>query len=132
MRAVMPLIKDRHGTYYARHKVPECLQEVVAVILGNGKAKQLWLKKSLGTKVLSEANVRAKPVQTEFDRIIARADERLNARPVRPSLSHIEIKRMASAHKTETPLRCFKSIWTKAVLTTGCSAWRFSAHRFAH
>ena len=30
MRALMGLIKDRHGTYYARHKVPERLQAAVA------------------------------------------------------------------------------------------------------
>ena len=62
----MGLIKDRHGTYYARHKVPERLQEAVARILDNGKAKQVWLKKSLGTKVVAQANIRAKPVQMEF------------------------------------------------------------------
>jgi seryl-tRNA(Sec) selenium transferase len=55
MRALMGLIKDRHGTYYARHKVPERLQEAVARILDNGKARQVWLKKSLGTKRIAGA-----------------------------------------------------------------------------
>jgi hypothetical protein len=64
---MMGLIKDRHGTYYARHKVPERLRANVAHLLDDGKPKQVWLKKSLGTKVLSVANVRAKPVQMEFD-----------------------------------------------------------------
>jgi hypothetical protein len=73
----MGLIKDRHGTYYARHKVPERLQAVVARILDNGKARQVWLKKSLGTKVVAQANVRAKPVQMEFDRILAQAESQL-------------------------------------------------------
>jgi hypothetical protein len=50
--------------------VPERLQAVVARILDNGKARQVWLKKSLGTKVVVQANVRAKPVQMEFDRIL--------------------------------------------------------------
>jgi integrase len=95
MRALMGLIKDRHGTYYARHKVPERLQEAVARILDNGKAKQVWLKKSLGTKVVAQANVRAKPVQVEFDRIIARAEEQLKKRPLRSSLAGVEIKRIA-------------------------------------
>lgn len=95
MRALMGLITDRHGTYYARHKVPQRLQEAVAHILGNGKSKQVWLKRSLGTKVIREANVRAKPVQMEFDRIIAQAEKQLEARPVRTSLSNIEIKRIA-------------------------------------
>jgi hypothetical protein len=91
----MGLIKDRHGTYYARHKVPERLQGVVARILGNGKARQVWLKKSLGTKAVAQANVRAKPVQMEFDRILAQAEAQLKKRPLRTSISDIEIKRIA-------------------------------------
>src|SRR5262249_22361774 len=85
----------RHGTYCARRKVPEKLQNAVAQVLGNGKTKQTWLKRSLGTKVLQVANVRAKPVQMEFDRIFARAEDLLKARPLRTSLSKTEIKRMA-------------------------------------
>jgi adenylate kinase family enzyme len=95
MRALMGLIKDRHGTYYARRKVPERLQEAVARILDSGKAKQMWLKKSLGTKVLAEANVRAKLVLLEFDRTLAQAEAQLKERPLRTSLSAVEIKRMA-------------------------------------
>jgi integrase len=91
----MGLIKDRHGTYYARHKVPERLQAVVARILDNGKARQVWLKKSLGTKMVAQANVRAKPVQMDFDRIIAKAEAHLKEWPLRTSLSDIEIKRIA-------------------------------------
>lgn len=91
----MGMLKDRHGTYYARRKVPSRLQEAVARVLGNGKPKQTWLKKSLGTKKLEEANVRAKPVQIEFDRIIDRAEQMLKARPFRSSLSAVEIKRIA-------------------------------------
>jgi hypothetical protein len=44
MRALMNVIKDRHGTYYARRKVPQRLQEAVAGILDKDKAKQVWLK----------------------------------------------------------------------------------------
>src|SRR6516165_12086548 len=95
MRALMNVIKDRHGTYCARRKVPERLQEAVARIVDNGRARQVWLKKSLGTKVLAEANVRAKPVLMEFDSIIARAEEQLKERPVRTSISDVEIKRIA-------------------------------------
>jgi hypothetical protein len=69
-RALMNLIKDRHGTYGAQKKVPAPLQAAVAQVLGNGKARQAYLKKSLGTKDLKAANVRAKPVLMEFDRII--------------------------------------------------------------
>src|SRR5260370_36943451 len=95
MRALMGLIKDRHGTYYARRKVPERLEEAVARILDNGKARQVWLKKSLGTKVVAQANVRAKPVQIEFDRLLAKAEAQLKERPLRSSLAHVEIKRIA-------------------------------------
>jgi uncharacterized protein DUF6538 len=95
MRALMGLIKDRHGTYYARHKIPERLQKAVARILNNGKAKQVWLKKSLGTKVVALANVRAKPVQIEFDQLLAKAEAQLTKRPLRSSLADVEIKRIA-------------------------------------
>ena len=95
MWAMMGLHKDRHGTYYARQKVPLRLQQAVARILENGRSKQVWLKRSLGTKVLREANVRGKPVQMEFDRIIAEAEAQLKERPLRTSLTDTEIKRIA-------------------------------------
>jgi integrase len=91
----MGLLKDRHGTYYARHKVPERLQKGVAQVLGAGKSKQVWLKRSLGTKDLREANVRGKPVQVEFDRTIARAEALIKDRPHRTTISDVEIKRIA-------------------------------------
>jgi hypothetical protein len=94
MRALMNVFKDRHGTYYARRKVPQRLQEAVASILAKGKDKQVWLKRSLGTKALTEANVRAKPMLMEFDQIIARAEDQLKERPLRSTLSDIEIKRI--------------------------------------
>ena len=46
----MGLNKNRHGTYEARKKVPRHLEEAVARVLGNGKPKQVWLKRSLATK----------------------------------------------------------------------------------
>ena len=121
MRALMGLIKDRHGTYYARHKVPERLQEAVARILDNGKARQAWLKKSLGTKVVAQANVRAKPVQMEFDRIIARAEAQLKERPVRTSLTAIEIKRIADFFYAQS-LLSMKSVGSRAEATIRCSS----------
>lgn len=99
MRALMGLIKDRHGTYHAQQKVPlkpQGLQEAVAKVLGKGKPRQTHLKKSLGTKDLKTANVRAKPVQMEFDRIMRGAQALLDTKPpTRDSLSPIEIDRMA-------------------------------------
>jgi hypothetical protein len=46
-RALMGLIKDRHGTYCAQQKVPTRLQAAVAQVLGKGKPRQAYLKKSL-------------------------------------------------------------------------------------
>jgi integrase len=96
MRAMRDLIKDRHGTYYAQRKVPERLQREVAAVLNHATGRKPFLKKSLGTKVLSQANITAKPVLMEFDRIIRAAEALKDARPViRASLSSAEIDRMA-------------------------------------
>lgn len=53
--------------------MPERLQVSVARNLGNGKPRQVYLKKSLCTKDVRTANVRAKPVQAGFDRILREA-----------------------------------------------------------
>jgi integrase len=99
MRALMGLIKDRHGTYCAQQKVPERLQAAVALVLGNGKPRQVYLKKSLGTKDLRTANVYAKLVLAGFDRTIrdatAIAKRPTVSPPLRASLSEAEIARMA-------------------------------------
>jgi integrase len=52
----------------------------------------------LGTKDLKAANVRAKPIQAGFDRVLGEAERLLTARPLRESLSAIEIKRMAEIY----------------------------------
>lgn len=86
----MGVIRDRHGTWCARKTVPEKpkgLQAAVARELNNGKSVQKHLKRSLGTKDLREANIRAKPVLAEFDRIIARAKASLAATSV-PTVIH--------------------------------------------
>jgi integrase len=93
----MGLMKDRHGTFYARVKVPERLQAAVACVLAQGKDRQVFLKKSLDTKDLRAANVRAKPVLMGFDRVFSEAEQSLAARPMRESLSATEIKRMVEA-----------------------------------
>ncbi|UGX91785.1 hypothetical protein G6321_00039540 [Bradyrhizobium barranii subsp. barranii] len=98
MRALMGLIKDRHGTYYAQRKVPERLQKAVARVLNSGRGRQVFLKKSLGTKDLKAANVAATHVLADFDRTIADAEALLKERPVIPSLTDAQIKRMAEAY----------------------------------
>jgi hypothetical protein len=98
----MGLNRNRHGTYEARKKVPAHLEEAVARVLGNGKPKQVWLKRSLATKDHSEAKRRVKAVQIEFDRILERAKEVLAERPLRDTLSDAEIKLIADYHYAET------------------------------
>jgi integrase len=93
----MGLMRDRHGTYYARVKVPARLQAAVARVLAQGKERQSFLKRSLGTKDLKAANVRAKAVLARFDQVFGEAEQLLAARPMRESLSATEIKRMAEA-----------------------------------
>ena len=102
VRALMGLIKDRHGTYYARVKVPARLGAAVAQVLDQGKDRQSFLKKSLGTKDLKAANIRAKPALAEFDRVFGEAEQLLVARPMRDSLSAVEIKRIAEMHYAVT------------------------------
>jgi integrase len=94
MRLLMGISKNRHGTYYAIKQVPKHLQAAVARVLNNGKARQSWLKRSLGTKDTVQANRLAKPVLIEFDRTLERAKALLVARPIRTGLSPVEIKRM--------------------------------------
>jgi integrase len=97
----MGLIRDRHGTYYAQRRVPERLQEAVARVLNSSKTRQVFLKKSLGTKALKAANVAATHVLADFDRTIAKAEALLAERPVISTLTDAQIKRMAESHYAE-------------------------------
>lgn len=100
-RALMGLIRDRHGTWHAQRKVPGPLQIAVARVLNNGKRKQVHLKKSLGTKDLKAANIRATSVIAGFDRTIASAvlltTQDGPPPQQRQSLNSAEIARMAEA-----------------------------------
>ena len=98
MRLMRNIIKNRHGTYYAQKMVPPPLQEAVARVLGNDKARQVWLKRSLDTKEIETANKRAKPVLIEFDHTLDKAKALLAERPLVTSLSPVLIKRMAEYH----------------------------------
>jgi uncharacterized protein DUF6538 len=79
--------KNEHGVYHARRKVPKHLRKAVAQVLGGTRVQQAWLKRSLGTKDIREANVRAKPVLMGFDAILAKAEAPQSAKPSRTSLS---------------------------------------------
>jgi hypothetical protein len=98
MRLQMGTIRDRHGTYYARKKVPPRLQEAVARVLNNGKSHQVWLKRSLDTKDITIASKRARAVLIEFDRVLADAEALTAKRPLRSNLSAVETKRLAEYH----------------------------------
>jgi hypothetical protein len=101
MRLLMGITKNRHGTYYAVKQVPVRLQEAVARLLTNGKRRQVWLKRSLGTKDGGEANRRAKVVLIEFDRLLERAEDLLAERPLRDTISDAEVKLIADRHYAE-------------------------------
>jgi integrase len=96
MRAMNGVSKNRHGVYYVRKKVPKQLEQATAEVLGNGKPRQVFLKRSLDTKGLREANIRAKPVLIEFDRILARAEALTVQRPMRTTLEKREIERITN------------------------------------
>ncbi len=53
-----------------------------------------WLKRTLRTKDLREANIRAKPVLMGFDQTIARPEALVASAPVRADLSDKEIERL--------------------------------------
>jgi len=88
--------KNRHGVYYVRKRVPKQLEEATAEVLGNGKSRQVFLKRSLDTKDLREANIRAKPVLMEFDRILAQAEALTVQRPMRTTLEKREIEQITN------------------------------------
>jgi hypothetical protein len=94
--------------YYVRKKVPKRLEQPTAEFLGNGKSRQVFLQRSLDTKDLREANIRAKPVLIEFDRILAQAEALTVQRPVRITLEKREIDQIANYFFARKPFaaRC--------------------------
>lgn len=91
----MGVVKNRHGVYMARKKVPKGLEEAVARVLGSSRSRAAWLQRSLGTKDLRTANTAAKPILMEFDAILAKAEALLSPIPKRDDLSEREIAAMA-------------------------------------
>jgi integrase len=96
MRAMSGVSKNRHGVYYVRRKVPKQLEQATAEVLDNGKSRQVFLKRTLDTKDLREANIRAKPVLMEFDRILAQAEALTVQRPMRATLEKREIEQITN------------------------------------
>lgn len=93
------LIQNSALVWCVQRKVPERLQAAVARYIGSKRPKQVYLKKSLGTKDRREATRRAAHALAGIDRILKGA-EALTLKPKakanrRTSLSDTEIKRMA-------------------------------------
>jgi hypothetical protein len=92
----MPYLIKRKNVYYAQRKVPKRLEAAVAVVQRQGKKRQSYLLRSLGTDSRNEANVRIKAVLIDFDRIIREAEGLESSKPpARTTLSRTEIDRMA-------------------------------------
>src|SRR6201993_1649952 len=92
VRVGMGLIKNEHGVYHVRRKVPKALEEATARVTGVPKERVSWLKETLGTKDGKQAKIRAKPVMMRFDGILAKAEALLVEHPVRNALTEAEIK----------------------------------------
>src|SRR4051812_34732731 len=97
-RLLMGIIRKAHGVYVARKRVPEGLQEAVALLTSSPKNRVAWLQKSLRTKDQKRANILAKVVLMDFDRIIAKAEASLKETPLTASLGDREIERIAAYH----------------------------------
>jgi len=91
----MGLIKNEHGVYHVRRKVPKSLEAATATVMDAPKERVSWLKETLRTKDEKHARVLAKPVMMKFDRILAQAEALLVERPVRTELTEAEIKQIA-------------------------------------
>jgi hypothetical protein len=95
MPVLMGVLRSRDGVYYLRKKVPATLEQAVSTVFGAPRPRTSWLKRSLRTKDVREANIRAKPVLIEFDRVLARAVLQLRDVPRVVDLSDVMIERMA-------------------------------------
>ena len=95
MRVGMGLIRNEHGVWQVRKKVPKRLEAATATVLSNGKPRVSWLKETLRTKDKKQATILAKPVMMKFDRMLADAEALLAERPLRTELTETEIKQIA-------------------------------------
>jgi integrase len=91
----MGLFQNEHGVWCVRKRVPNKLQEAVAVVRGEGKKHQAWLQRSLKTKDKAQAKRLAPPVLMAFDRTLAEAEALAAERPLRSSLDRRQIEMIA-------------------------------------
>jgi integrase len=95
VRVGMGLIKNEHGVYHVRRKVPKGLEEATATVMGVSRSRVSWLKESLRTKDEARAKILSKPVMMKFDSILAKAEAFVVERPVRTELTEAEIKQIS-------------------------------------
>lgn len=93
----MSVIKNQHGVYIVRRKVPKALEPAVAIVLGNGKQRQAFLQQSLRTKDAAVAKAKAAKVLVAFEQILAKA-RALGSAPYLTDLRDAEIARLAEVH----------------------------------
>src|SRR5271168_1664576 len=95
----MGLIKNEHGVWCARRKVPNHLQAAVARVLDKrGKASQTFLKQSLRTKDKAGAKRRLPAVLIKLGETLKKAEALIAPEPLLPlrtTLSTHEIERLA-------------------------------------
>lgn len=91
----MGIVKNRHGIFVVRKKVPEGHEAAVAKVIGDGRSEVSWLQRSLRTKDRRTANTAALPYLIEFDAVLAKAAALLNPIPKRDDLSDGEVTAMA-------------------------------------
>jgi len=93
----MNVLKNRHGVYVVRKKVPKGLQEAAANVLGKGKSRQTFLQKSLETKDHAAAKTKAPAVLMHFDRVLERARQlaSVSNQPTPTTLGPAEINLIA-------------------------------------
>jgi len=130
MRVGMGLIKNEHGVWHVRRKVPKALEVATARALGVPKERVSWLKETLATKDEKQAKVLAKPVMMKFDRILAQAEALLVEHPVRTELTEAEIKRIADyfyAHPQSWSSPSAPALPALTGRLNTRSTWRFNA-----
>ena len=66
MRVGMGLIKNEHGVFHVRRKVPKALEVATARAMGVPKERVSWLKETLGTK---DEKAGEGPRQTRHDEV---------------------------------------------------------------
>ena len=95
MRVGMGLIKNEHGVFHVRRKVPKALEVATARAMGVPRSASRGSRRRWAPRTRSRRKVLAKPVMMKFDRILAQAEALLVEHPVRTELTEAEIKRIA-------------------------------------